>query len=354
MIKSPRHIGRENAALILGGILLAIVLPSIMTLRTVNRPINYVPPHENPTPFGYTVSLLLYLVPIALLTAWFFRNHPPGHFKRKAFFLTVGLLVPIGFALDVVFGNVFFRFPNSAATLELFMPGFSYNPTFRVIWDIPIEEFIFYLSGFVAILLVYIWCNEFWVPAYGVDDYGDTNSHPPYIIQPHWHSLGYAVVAVAAAYVHKKYGACTDIVWPSGEIEHCYRDGFPLYFTFLVLAALVPALLLYRCAQPFINWRAFSITLLWVLLTSLLWEATLASPFMWWHYEPKWMMNLPVRAWANLPVEAVFLWLAVTFTTTIVYETIKVALHLDGPPFEIVLGPRAGRAVTRVFPWLRG
>ena len=30
-----------------------------------------------------------------------------------------------------------------------------------------------------------------------------------------------------------------------------------------------------------------------------------------------------IRAWADLPVEAAILWVAVTYTTTIVYETIK-------------------------------
>ena len=93
-------------------------------------------------------------------------------------------------------------------------------------------------------------------------------------------------------------------------------------------AAVLPSLLLYCCARPFINWRVFSVTLLWVLLTSLLWEATLASPFGWWHYHHKWMMGMHIRAWADLPVEAAILWIAVTYTTTIVYETIKVGLHL--------------------------
>ena len=40
------------------------------------------------------------------------------------------------------------------------------------------------------------------------------------------------------------------------------------------------------------------------------------------------MMGMHIRAWADLPVEAAILWVAVTYTTTIVYETIKVNLHL--------------------------
>ena len=56
------------------------------------------------------------------------------------------------------------------------------------------------MSGFVAILLVYIWCNEVWVPAYGVADYGDTSRHPPYLFQLHWQSAVYGVIALAAGH----------------------------------------------------------------------------------------------------------------------------------------------------------
>jgi hypothetical protein len=309
-----------GAAILMLGIILVILIPAILTLRTVHTPIAHVE-SGNPTPFGYTISLLIYLTPIAALITWFFRNHPPGSFRRVAFWWTVATLAPVGFVLDLAFGNLFFDFPNPGATLRVFLPGYSFA-TGGIVWDIPIEEFVFYLSGFVAILLVYIWCNEVWVSAYGVADYGDTSRHPPYLIRLHWQSAAYGLLALAAAVAYKKLLAP---VLPDRD----YREGFPLYFTFLTLAAVLPSLLLYRCACAFINWRAFSITLLWVLLTSLLWEATLAMPFGWWHYRYEWMMGLHIKAWANLPVEAVILWIAVTLTTTIVFETIKVALHLE-------------------------
>jgi hypothetical protein len=345
-LKGGTHIVRDHAAAILGGIVIAILLPSVLTLRTVERAVSHPVPVDNPTPYGYTVSLLLYLVPIALLGTWFFRTHPKGNFKRRALFITIAVLVPIGFALDFLFGNVFFEFRNPDATLRVNLPGLVYNPVVAL-WDIPIEEFVFYFSGFLAILLVYIWANEYWVPAYGVSDYADPAHHPPYIVQPRWRSALYAMLAVAAAYAFKKFGPCLEITI-DGVYEPCYRDGFPLYFTFLVVAAVIPAVALYRTAGPFINWRAFSFTLLWVLLTSLLWEATLAAPFYWWHYSHKWMMNLPVHAWSNLPVEAVFLWLVVTFTTVIVFEAIKVGLHLTQPLPLLMFGPRVGGFVLRL------
>jgi hypothetical protein len=36
------------------------------------------------------------------------------------------------------------------------------------------------------------------------------------------------------------------------------------------------------------------------------------------------MMGLFVDAWTNLPLEAVFVWLVVSYTSVIVYETVKV------------------------------
>jgi hypothetical protein len=318
-----------RAAALLLALLGAIVVPSFLALSTVRQ----AAVHEDvgdTTPYGYTVSLLLFMVPIATLITWFFRSHPADSFRRRAFWWTIGLLVPAGFLLDLVLGNLFFRFPNPGATLGIFVPGYSFESG-GLVWDLPIEEFVFYISGFVAILLVYIWCDEVWVPAYGVADYGDTSRHPPYVFDVDWRALWWGLGVFVLAVIYKKFFAP---IVP----ERSYQEGFPLYLAFLLVASVVPALLLGRCARPFINWRAFSITLLWVLLTSLLWEATLASPYGWWHYNHKWMMGLHVKAWANLPVEAVILWIAVTYTTTTVFETIKVLMHMNKPLPEALFG----------------
>ena len=59
-----------------------------------------------------------------------------------------------------------------------------------------------------------------------------------------------------------------------------------------------------------------------MLLISLLWEASLASPYQWWGYQPEAMTGIFLTAWSHLPLEAVFVWLAVTYTTVIVYEVV--------------------------------
>jgi hypothetical protein len=319
------------ASVLAVALLVAIVLPTTLTLSTVREEL--VPAAllrfdaiRDPTPYGYTVSLLIYLVPVMTLIAWFYRTHARDSFRRQALHWTLLLLVPVGFALDFFLGNLFFTFPNTGAVLGVSVPGFSFE-TGGLVWDLPIEEFIFYASGFFAILLMYIWCNQVWVAAYGVSDYSDAGQHPPYILQVHWGALGTGVALVGLALIYKKVAA---------PVEH--RNGFPLYMTFLIGAALLPAMLLYRTSKPFVNWRAFSITLMWVLLTSLLWEATLASPFGWWRYDERWMMGLHIRAWADLPVEAVVLWLAVAYTTISVYETVKIYLHMKRPAKQALFG----------------
>jgi hypothetical protein len=309
----------------------AIVLPTVLTLSTVHEEsvrgaVLKFDALRNPTPYGYTVSLLIYLVPLTTLMSWFYRTHAPGSFRRIALRWTLWMLVPIGFGLDFLFGNLFFLFPNTGAILGWYVPGFSFE-TGGLVWDIPVEEYVFYFAGFFTLLLLYIWCNQVWVPAYGVSDYSDTSNHPPYIVRIHWRTLGIGAALLAAAVVYKK------VLAP----EHL-RAGFPLYMAFLLLVAVIPGMLLHRCSRPFVNWRAFSITLMWVLLTSLLWEATLASPFGWWRYEPTWMMGLHISAWADLPVEAVVLWIAVSYTTISVYETVKVYLHIKKPASQALFG----------------
>ena len=248
-----------------------------------------------------------------------FQEEPAGSFRRTAFWWTVGLLTPAGFLLDIVFGTLFFSFPNAGATLQVFLPGFSFV-TGGFVFDLPIEEFVFYSSGFVAILLVV-------------------------------HLVQRGVGAGVRGGRLRRHLAASDVPYPAalalGGVRGCRAGGGRRVQEVVCVAhrgtrkafrctslscwsrRSLPSLLLYRCARPFINWRAFSVTLLWVLLTSLLWEATLASPFGWWHYHHKWMMGMHIRAWADLPVEAAILWIAVTYTTTIVYETIKLAFTSD-------------------------
>jgi hypothetical protein len=75
--------------------------------------------------------------------------------------------------------------------------------------------------------------------------------------------------------------------------------------------------------MPVINWRALSLTMFIILLTSLLWEVTLAVPYGWWDFQDAGMVGVRITAWSRLPVEEVCVWIAVTYATVIVYEIVR-------------------------------
>jgi hypothetical protein len=131
-----------------------LVVPATIALRKVAHPSVLQVSSDNPTPLGYTWSLLLFIVPIVAL-AWWFACRPDLQFPRKAFWRTIAVLAPLGFVLDLLFGNTFFTFPNKHATLGIGVHA--------VGGAIPIEEFVFYLTGFMLVLLSYIWCSRHFI-----------------------------------------------------------------------------------------------------------------------------------------------------------------------------------------------
>jgi hypothetical protein len=327
---------------VVAGILAVLVVPAIVTLYTVKMPLKPSDFAQDPTPLGYTVSLLIYLVPVLILHRWFCRSFddggivrvaararrsdpaapPVGDYRRNAYRLTLATLIPIGFLLDIILGLTLLTFENPKAVFfEYRAPALDFaSLSFRP--HIPVEEFVFYTLGFMAILGVYIWCDEYWLKLYNVPDYeiprGKANRGlPPFIAQVMiLKPLVIATVLVAAAWHYKKFFAPVE------------NEGFPTYFAFLVVASLLPSILLFKSTQRFINWQAVSFTVFWVALTSIFWEATLAAPYGWWGYQKRHMMGVFVGAWFGLPVEAVVLWLSVTFTTVMVYETFKILLSM--------------------------
>jgi hypothetical protein len=307
---------RTRSFYVIFAIAAALIVPAAIALRSVIHPVLLQVTSDNPTPFGYTWSLALFVVPIGVL-AWWFGRRPDLKFPRKAFWKTIAVLTPVGFLLDLVFGNAFFIFPNKAATLECEIPA--------VGGTIPIEEFIFYLAGFMLVLLTYIWCDEYWMAAYNVPDYTEAAKDIPRIVRFHFASVALGVLLIAAAIVYRKF--------LSGVPE-----GFPWYFIYLVCASLIPSAGFFRTAQQFINWRAFSFTFFLLLLISLLWEVTLALPYGWWEYRRNILSGLHIGAWSGLPVEAVCVWLAVSFTTIITYEVIKIWKALGTRALEAFFG----------------
>jgi hypothetical protein len=305
---SPRSFGPRSpsptvAALIVIGMLAMLVIPAALTLHAVRAP-GRLAVGANASPHGYTWSLLLFIVPILVIALWFLPSEGL-EIPQRAFWRTIGILVPLGWLLDILFAQWFFCFPNRQATLGIAAPAFG-RP-------VPIEEYVFYFTGFVAMLLLYIWLSEYWLAAYSVPDYPAEARNLRRLLQFHPTSLAVAVILIGGAWLYKRH------FMPLAE-----RDGFAWYFTVLVVCGLIPAMSFYPVARKFINWRAFSLTLFFMLLVSELWEATLALPYGWWNFQRRQMIGLFVGAWSNLPIEEVFVWIAVTYATTIVFEVVKI------------------------------
>lgn len=292
---SPRLSGWIVAAM-----LAMVAVPAAITLHTVSSPGTLQVSSANPTPYGYTWSLLLFIVPIAVIAFWFLPAEDV-EIPRRAFWRTIIVLVPLGFGLDFFFARWFFVFPNAGATLGIRVPALGA--------PVPIEEYVFYFTGFLCVLLIYVWLDEFWLSAYNLPDYPGESKKIARLFQFHPTSAIVGLVLIVMAVIYKKLSP--------------YPDGFPWYFIVLVVGAFVPAMSFFPTARPFVNWRAFSLTLFIIVLVSLVWEATLAVPYRWWGFQPRQMIGLFIGAWARLPIEEISIWIAVTYATVIVFEIFK-------------------------------
>ena len=208
---------------------------------------------------------------------------------------------PLGASLDFFFARSFLTFPNPDATLRIQAPAIG--------GSVPIEEYLFYFTGFIAVLLLYIWFDEYWLAAYSIPVDSAQRTDFKRLLQFHPLSLILGIVLIATAIIYRKFFVAA--------------PGFPGYFLFLVAGALGPSAILLPSALPVINWRALSLTLFFILLVSLLWEATLGIPYGWWGFQEAQMLGIFVTAWSRLPIEEVMVWIAVTYATAIVYEVIR-------------------------------
>lgn len=313
------------------GMIALLVIPAIFTLRTVEHPgmliipscgpTAYavdpdaaVPPTCNPTPLGYTWSLLIFLLPVMAIVWWFF-HHPEYKIERKAFWLTIIFFSIAGAALDMLLGNTFFYFPNEGAVIGIRLPGYEFGHGW--VLDIPIEEFLFYFLGSLFMLLVYLWGDLYWFGAYNLDNYEEMTNGIDKIVKPQWHSVVIGLILVIAGYIYKKYGS------------HPYHEGFPAYFSVLVMTFVAATFVFFRTVKTFVNWRAYSLTLYSLLSVSLLWEATLGVPYGWWKYHPEQMLGIFIGAWSHLPIEAVLLWFVAGWGVVMIFEVIRIYLHMD-------------------------
>jgi len=252
---------------------------------------------------GYTLSLAIWAVPVLIMTLFLHRRGSMSDLVRRALWVSLGAITLLGSGLDLLFARYFFTFPNPKAVLGIRIHG------------IPIEEFAFYLLGGWFLSLAYVFCDEFWLRRYNrrPTEYRTWARRLPRLFLPS--GRGWLVLLVAAA---------------GGVAFKSLRNpvGMPVpgYFLFLLCVAYGPFFLFDRMVKPFLNWRAYSLTLSVTLGISLLWEATLAIPGGWWGYQTGAMLGVFIRPWNDLPVEAVTVWFFSSFAVFI-YEAAKIFLH---------------------------
>ena len=301
LVSSPT--ARQCAA-ICALLVLIIAIPATVTLTTIDVPNTITQESTDPSPYGYTISLLLWIIPAATLALWLF---PREHLKlpRRAFLMSVAILVPAGCALDFFFAYEFFVFNNRGATLGITAPALH--------GGVPVEEYIFYTMGFLTMLLLYIWFDEYWLNAY------QSHAVPEgKLLSFHPLSFAVGVLLIVAAIVYKKLIL--------GDA------GFPGYFTFIVVFAFIPGTIMLPAVRQVVNWRAFSATMFFTLLVSILWEATLAIPYQWGGYQSDQMLGIFIGAWSDLPLEAVLVWISATYSVTLVFHTVKAWLQRKETP----------------------
>ena len=273
----------------------------------------------------YFTSLGLWGIPILYLWPVFRLITAEGTGRRRrALRWTAGTIVVLGIVLDFAFGHLTLRFPGcneplGARPYVLCLPA--------IAGSVPVEELLFYAMGPVAMVLVYACADEQWLSRYNPKDD---------LLDLRLMRLSPRLVIVAA-------GATVTalVLWR-------VNGTFPTYFAFLAAGAVLPAMFLYRTIGNLTNWPAFAVTTLYVIVTSLIWEVTLAIPRQWWGYEPSGMIGLTITAWSRgdaiFPIEAAVVWLFAPFSSILTYEFAKALMHHPGGIKVALFGSDAMRA----------
>ena len=293
--------------------LASLVLPAALALASVKDPGILQISSSNPSPYGYTISLLLFAIPDVVLIWWLMRR-PEARVERLAFWATVAAVFAVGCVLDFLFAHTFFTFTNPGATLGIRLPAWSFAERRWVLDVLPLEEFGFYSLGALFMMALYAWADLEWMPKRGqkaqeraLDLKGKRllQFHPWSLV------LGGALIMLAIVYRKLAVGG----------------DGFPGYFVFLLCIGFIPTSMLYPVAAPTLNWNAFTLMFVTLQLVSVIWEATLGVPYNWWNYHHEQMLGLFIGPWAQLPIESVMMWVVAGWAVAIVYEVFRVFFH---------------------------
>src|SRR5436305_3610078 len=101
----------QNNALLVVAMLAMVAVPAGIALHTVRIPAPTQTPPADATPYGYTVSLLLFIIPIIVI-GWWFVPQEGIKIPKRAFSRTISVLFIAGCALDYFFDQSLFYLPE--------------------------------------------------------------------------------------------------------------------------------------------------------------------------------------------------------------------------------------------------
>jgi hypothetical protein len=297
---------------------------------------------------GYTKSLALVVLPLAFLLLWYYRNRdglmnlrPIMKAQRRVIYLVTGLWV----VLDVLFANLFFTFPVESSRIypRLTILGYTWTGAgceslagvFNAScwgWNIPVEELVFYLGSVAVLNFLYMW---------GAEDCYSLYSLPRPIYEERARKVGRLLAVDKRILI---IGLSIFVVAVFVKLSgwgHSNTEGFPWYLGAQLVIVLGPLAAFSRQVRLFTNPRASLVVAAVTVLISVIWEATLALRYGWWNYQMTSMVGPTVAPWSNLPIEAWFLWVSVTWGVMVNYEVAKIK-GVSGKSWrDTILGPKS-------------
>lgn len=309
--QTSHHKGLDYLSVILLTIFL-LILTFYIPIATIETEVL---PLKNPdSQLGYFWSNVIWILP-ALALGIYCKRYAIKIGTPKPFLISITVLPLQGLLLDIIFAHRFFTFPNLDATIGISFPGFSFEYwNFSV--PLPIEEAIFYVGGFLYALMTYLFCRDYWLSRYtpetevqGVNQ-GPSLTRLPIVKSLSW-LIGLSLLGFLAKYL----------------LSQGQSGWVPEYYLFILFLGLGPVFLFSQFVKSRINWQALSMTIAVTVALSVMWEVTMAIPYGWWGYRPEVMIGLFIKPWYQLPIEAVFVWIIVSFNTVFCYEYIEMKFN---------------------------
>lgn len=246
----------------------------------------------------YTVSLSCFLLP-SILMLWQLRRlrrDSFAHDVRSLAWLLV-MVVPLAWTINLALADTFFRYTNDAAILGIRTPSMT-RGRFAIRYLVPIEEYAFYVFGFLYMALLYLLARSVLKKQYPLGV-----AHLPWTHRPASGAQRYLAflpsLLVLGLWFYVRLSG-----WPG---------GFPAYLAYVLLLPTTCLLIVWNKVLVIVHRAALGYAVAVTVLVSIIWEGVLAVPDQWWGYNERVMLGVYVSS--GLPIEAVLVWFMGPLTT---------------------------------------